>query len=172
MLKLAGAFLIIIGCSGYGWSLGNIMQKRIAEMKSIIYMFQLLKSAVSYRRETLPDACRHAGDKLNGTLEILMHGIAEEMDKNRHALFTEIWDTTTKEYFQTSVLNKLQKELILKFPEYIGYSDEDMQITVIEEYISQLNSQTEEMEKKITDQKKVIMGVSTVSGMILTILLL
>ena len=47
-----------------------------------------------------------------------------------------------------------------------------MQITVIEGYISQLNSQTEEMEKKITDQKKVIMGVSTVSGMILTILLL
>ena len=49
---------------------------------------------------------------------------------------------------------------------------DNMQITVIEEYISQLNSQTEEMEKKITDQKKVIMGVSTVSGMILTILLL
>ena len=47
-----------------------------------------------------------------------------------------------------------------------------MQVVVIDEYVSELESHLLEMEKKIVDRKRVILGVSVVGGMILTIILL
>ena len=172
MLKIIGALFLISGSMGYGMCLSRNLQNEIQEIKSFIYMFQLFKSAISYRKETLPDATSHAGKKISGQLGVMLCQVAQEMEKNRKKTFSTIWKIEGENYFKTSFLKKQLKEYILKFPEYIGFSDENMQVVVIDEYVSELESHLLEMEKKIVDRKRVILGVSVVGGMILTIILL
>lgn len=172
MLKICGALFLLSGCIGYGISVSNNLQSAINEVKEFVYMYQLLRSAISYQKETLPDACRHAGEKIDSSLGCLLRTISDGMEKDRQNTFSHMWKMAVNEYFSNSFLSKKQKEYILRFPDYIGFSDENMQILVIDEYISTLSGQLSEMEKKIVERKRVIMGVSAVSGMILTILLL
>ncbi len=172
MLKICGALFLIFGCVGYGFSVIHQFRVSMNELKGFIYMYQLIKSAISFQKETLPDACRHAGEKIEGILGEMLKTIGEEMEENRQNTFSFMWKVTGATYFDKSCLNKKTKEYILQFPDYIGFSDEKMQILVIDEYITTLSGQLSEMENKFFERKRVIMSVSAILGMILTILLL
>lgn len=172
MLKIAGFIFLIAGSTGYGCCLIAYKRRQISEIRSFVYLFQLLKSAISYRKEILPDACRHASEKLEGHLSEMMLNIYMDMSRDMHQTFRDAWIRNGTRYFKLSDITKKQKDYLLKFPSYIGFSDEKMQITVIEDYIVQLDSQISEMDKRLEEQKKVIMGVSTISGMMTAILLL
>lgn len=172
MLKMIGAFLLTGGCIGYGLSLNITMRRAEAEMKEFIYIFQMMKSDISYRKETLPQACCHTGKKVGKKIGEFLLKAAMKTEQEREHSFAYHWKREGEQYFKDSVLPKAEQKLILNFPEYTGFSDEQMQITVLEEFISELSDKRADMDICMKDRQRVVMGLSTVSGLVLTILLL
>ncbi len=172
MIKLVGSLFLISGSVGYGVCMITSMKKQIQDLRDVNYFIKLLRSGISYRKETIAEACQSAGERLTGSIQNMALQIANRMREERHISFKRAWEIYANEYLNASAIHLNEKKLILKFPDYIGFSDENMQLNVIDDFLERLESEVESREKRIPEQKKVIMGVSIVSGLLLAILLL
>lgn len=172
MLKIAGVIILLTGCIGYAGCLNASMNRGVEELKDFIYIFELLKSGIAYRGEMLPEACRFTGMRRKGKIGGIFTGIGEHAESNREKSFAEHWKEGLRKYFKDSSLKKKEQEYLTAFPEYIGFSDEAMQITVMEEYITQLKRRKEEQEQIYQNRKKVVLSICMASGGALVILLL
>lgn len=167
-----GIILLLSGCIGLGFCLNQKRRENITELHKFIHMFQLLKSDISYRADPLPDACAHAGRRIQGRLGEMLQMIAERTQENRTCEFGELWKNCCDNYFLTSSLSREEQKYIRNFPSYIGFSDSLMQITVMDEFLCTLQRKCSEYESRYVEQKKITACLSIAGGMILTILLL
>lgn len=172
MFKITGVIILMMGSIGLGYSVNEAMQKEIMELKDFVYIFEILQSCITYRKEMLPEACCFVGTKSQGNIGRIIGEIGEKSEKHREKSFAEYWIEELQYYFKKSRMKKNDQEYILSFPEYAGFSDETMQLNVMDNYIIQLKRRKEEQEQIFRNRKKVVMSICSALGGALVILLL
>lgn len=77
--KWVGAFLIILGCGGCGFSI-VAEQKQAQGLKQLLQALRFMESELQYRLTPLPEMCRQAAGEVGGSLRQVFRELAEKLD--------------------------------------------------------------------------------------------
>ena len=172
MLKITGAILRVFGCAGYGMLKIAGWNKALLELQQWILLFDKMKSYICYQRDGLEEICIRMNRDIYGIGGAYVYRIGEMAFEMRSKGFSEIWNSQMELWKNESTLPAGIKELICHFPEYIGEQDYELQISILELFISNLIKEKDTLEKQICEKKKPVMTISLISGMVISILLL
>lgn len=79
-LKWIGAFCVIAGCGGWGFSLSVQHMRKIQFYKRFLDILENMECELQYRATALPDLCRYAGETSRGILHHVFLLFAQELD--------------------------------------------------------------------------------------------
>lgn len=171
MLRLAGAFLLITGCSGMGFLLRMDMKRRLKQLKELIRILETVKSEVSYGKSSLPEICLSVSGKAGEPYGNFLKSVYEESLANTGASFPELWEKQAKLLSGKLFLSREELKSLTGFAACLGYLDPQMQENAIESRIWEFRKQAEEAEAEIAGKGRVYMSLGVVSGLLLTIIL-
>lgn len=78
--KWIGAFLIIVGCGGFGFFKAANHKKEEKNLQQLLGILQYMENDLQYNLTPLPELCRHAGEGTTGLLHAIMYDLARELD--------------------------------------------------------------------------------------------
>ncbi len=172
MTDLLGGILLIGGSFGLGCLYLEKEKRRMEELKRMAYLFRLMKSEITFKRQPLPYACKASGEKLSGEVGRILEEISEEMEAGKGESFAGLWREKWRSYIKESTLSKEEQSRVLEFASFVGYEEIQMQENMmegqIEEFILLAGKVREELEKK----KRVVLTLSTCLGIIFVLILL
>jgi len=172
MLKITGVILCISGCAGYGMLKIAGWNKVLLELEQWILLFEKMKSLIYYQRDGLEEICVHMNQDIYGIGGMYVSKAGENALKKRNRGFEEIWKEEISQWKKESSVPLKFKNMIYEFPEYMGEHDYELQIGILELFISNLIREKETMENQLCEKKKPVMAISLISGMVISILFL
>lgn len=172
MLKLFGVCIVVLGSSGFGFSCIQGKKEALKELGQFIYFFRLLQSEITYHKESLPEAVVRIGKRMNKRMEEIFIFVDEMCIRNKSMGFAKSWHLSVEEYLKKTPLCVKEKNMLLGFSEYIGYEDKILQESMLKQYIEELEQYKNEKEEELSGKQRVAMGISTVLGLMISIILL
>lgn len=90
-IRILGAVLVVISCSGMGFFMAGQWGERLKTMEHLRKMIFLLKGEIVYARSALPESFDRTGKKGGGEIGDLFIRVAERMEGQRGEPFYDIW---------------------------------------------------------------------------------
>lgn len=87
-IRILGAVLVVISCSGMGFFMAGQWGERLKTMEHLRKMIFLLKGEIVYARSALPESFDRTGKKGGGEIGDLFIRVAERMEGQRGSHFT------------------------------------------------------------------------------------
>ncbi|MGN0306413.1 MAG: stage III sporulation protein AB [Lachnospiraceae bacterium] len=171
MLNLLGGILVIGGMTGFGFLYLEKEQKRVEELQRLAYLFKLLKSEITFKKQPLPYACRDSGEKIKEKEGELLEKIAEEMEEGGRS-FQEIWRGRWKEQLKASALLEAEKQKVLGFSSFVGYEEEALQKNMMECQIEEFTLLADKVREELEKKKRVVLLLSSCMGILFVLILL
>lgn len=172
MLKISGAILCILGCSGFGILKIYDWKKDLGHLQSWLILFQRIKSRIFYQKETLEESCIWIGEKEDGKNGMLFLQVGMRARAERHKEFSVIWKEELDKWCKHNIQQKAIREILLQFPEYVKEADEQLQIDLFSLYIEELEREKEKIEHQIQEKQKPVMALGMALGVMISILLI
>lgn len=130
MVKLFGAFLILISGSSIGWICGSIYLNRVRELKELQLALNILDTEISYGRTLLPEALKTTIDVLSPSLAKIFSDAADELDRSKNYHFYELWQDIINNNSKKTYLSREDFEILINWGRQIGASNLDNQIKI------------------------------------------
>jgi hypothetical protein len=179
MLRLAGGIMILTGSVGLGVWYRSRLYERIETIKYLIYVTELFISNISFNKATMPECCLRAGeqlksDKLSAGLALSEGLIAvhEIMSGNEGYEFDVIFEKTMLRYMEKCTLERTDIEDFMKIARTGIYSDLCVQLKALENIKSTLTEKAEVLKKDVDNKGRIMLGLGTLGGIFLLIVLL
>jgi len=172
LLDLLGGILIIAGSAGFGYLYMEKERKRIEILERIAYIFKLLKSEITYKKQPLPYACKVSGEKIPDREGGVLIEIADAMERREGLGFSEIWRNSWQAYLQASCLSEEEKSRILDFASFIGYEEEALQENMMEHQCREFTLMAGKVREELEKKKRVVVTLSTCLGILFVLILL
>lgn len=171
MLKIVGILFLMTGATGVAWSWCREQKERLETLKSIRQIYEYLQTEMDYAKAALPEICRRLSGRPT-PFRLAFEEIYKEIDKNNGCCFEEIWQKYMGESLQQLPLKEKEREILLGFPECLGFRDGKGQAGGIEKYIEEASSYSRELEEELKNKNKIAMCLGVMGGMMAVILLL
>ncbi|MDD7051358.1 MAG: stage III sporulation protein AB [Lachnospiraceae bacterium] len=172
MLDLLGGVLVIGGMTGFGFLYLEKGQRRVEELKRLAYLFKLLKSEITFKKQPLPFACRASGEKIREREGRILEAIAGDMEEGNGMSFREIWRSRWKEQLQLSMLSEYEKNKVLEFSSFVGYEEETLQENMMECQVEEFTLLAEKVRDELEKKKRVVLLLSSCTGILFVLILL
>ncbi len=130
MVKLFGAFLILISGSSIGWICGSIYLNRVRELKELQLALNILDTEISYGRTLLPEALKTTLDVLSPSLAKIFCDAADELNRSKNHHFFELWEDIIEYNSKKTYLRREVFEILINWGRQIGASTLDNQIKI------------------------------------------
>lgn len=78
--KWIGAFFIIWGCGGVGFSIAANYKRKEKLLNQLTHILHFMESELQYRLTPLPELCHQAGYEVTGLLREIFLNLARELD--------------------------------------------------------------------------------------------
>ena len=170
MLKMIGIICIMSGVLG---SARNYVQK---ERKKISYaemwecIMQMFLSEISYKKQSLAFAGYEIGEKIGGKEGECFKKIFERMQGYEGKGFSQIWLEEWNEYFKEQKLQEKERKLIEEFALFLGFEDERIQISLMEEQREKWREIKINTRKGQQEREKIVWTVSWCAGIVLILI--
>lgn len=152
MIKLFGAFLILISGSSIGWIYGSIYLNRVRELKELQLALNILDTEISYGRTILPEALKSSIDVLSPSLSKIFYEAANQLEISKNYNFYELWQEIINNQSKNTYLNGEDFEILINWGRQIGASTLDNQIKINKLTIKRLE-QHEEIARDIATRR-------------------
>lgn len=172
MLKITGVIFCVTGCCGYGLLKIASWNLALKEINQWILLFEKMKSHIRYQRDPLEDICCLMRQDIYGIGGAYVANAGEKAKKQRGSGFEAIWKQEMNQWKKESMLSKEIKELIIRFTDYTGEQDYELQMNFLDLFISNLVREKNAMEKQIQEKKKPVMAISLSGGIMVSLILL
>lgn len=176
MLKLMGALFLIAGCAGFGWCVCREMDGRIGQLHMLVRAFAMLEREVGGSMATLPEGLERVGRKLEGELGMRFREIGSTVragcEDMPGATFEEIWRKEIRDYLENTCLKKKDRQMLLSFPDYTGFSDGKMQLLNLKQFGQEMGRAEEDAAREAENRKKAVLSVSMTCGFLAVVALL
>lgn len=171
MLKLIGIVLVLTGCGGIAGSICKEGKKRLTLLKHIRSIYEGMKYYIGYQKIPMPEVLMKLAEHnvailTPAFLDIYKDVIEENMD------FAKSWEKTMETALTGTPLKKEDKQLLLDFPNCLGYLEKDAQAGALDELLRETIHRIDETEAEQKSNNKVIMSIGTAVGVLISILLL
>ena len=166
MLRWAGSILIIVACSGIGFSKSRELKKHLQELEEVKKLFYLLKSELQYTKAPFPEVFEKLSKKLDEPYSRWLKKLSIELHDRTNGTFEEIWYRSVEENLKISHL----KEDELQDLKNIGKNLEYMKS--LDMYIEQLEYKIANTRESNRSKRKLCQSMGIMGGIFLVILLL
>ena len=79
-IKWIGTLIIIAGCGGIGFSFVSSYRQQMKQIRQLLAVLDLIQSELEYRRTSLPELCRLAGQSSSGAVKEVFDCLSQELD--------------------------------------------------------------------------------------------
>lgn len=172
MIKVSGAFFLLLGAFGFAYSICREQKRKLLFLKNIREMYRLMQSEISYTSLPLPEIFKGLSKKLEDPLKKALTQISKDMQMEKGEDFSCVWKKAMEENIKQSVLGEPGRELLLRFPECIGMNESIGQARALDRYIEELGRMISQMEEEEKNKNKVTMSLGIAAGLVIVIILL
>ena len=173
MLKLCGAILIISGTTCYGFFLSFQKKSRIARLLALKETFIILIGQIRYARTTIPEAFQEISKKCSYTdIGNFYEFVAVNLKNHSCQEFSEAWNMGINTYIRDIFLTEADCTLLKNVGNMPLYLDAQMQIAVLEETSSQLQTVIEQAQKDIHEKCKIYQSFGLIIGLLIVLILI
>lgn len=171
MLKLLGAILIVVSCTGIGASYSVDLKQHWGELRMLKQMLYMLRGEIKYTKSPLPEAFEHIAPRLPEPFSRFLAETAEQMENLDGQSFPQLWQAQIDRCLSKTHLRKEEKEQLAALGEVLGYLDLDMQLSSIELYLEQLELAIAQSREALATKQKLYQSLGVAGGIFLVILL-
>ncbi len=171
MLRLSGACLIILGSVGLGIYYRNTFQDAIGHLYSMQRILELFMSEIRYGKSTLHECLKAISKKVDAPYQNVLERIYERLNNREEGGFSVIWQEEMGAFLDKLPLAGKEKENFLGFAGRETFSDGMMQLRAIEQCRDGICSAIREREENAKQQEKLSLGLGTMGGLLLTVIL-
>lgn len=172
MLRVLGCSLIAAGSIGLGMWYRQQYMGRTYHVRQLVAILDMMMSEVRYSKATLPECCIRLSERLEEPYRVTFQTIWEQMSSNTGRAFARLFSDGMKECFQKLPLEKEEITLFLEFAGNCGYEDSAMQLVSMERYRERLKQLLEKLQDEAAEKGKMAVGLGTLGGLLLMIILL
>lgn len=173
MLKLCGAILIISGTTCYGFFLSFKKKSRITRLRALKETFIILIGQIRYARTTIPEAFGEIAEKCSYTdISNFYEFVAANLKNHSCKEFSEAWNMGIDNYIRDIFLTEADCALLKNVGNMPLYLDAQMQIAVLEETSSQLQTVIAQAEKDINEKCKIYQSFGLIIGLLIVLILI
>lgn len=172
MVKLIGVLLLMVGSVGFAATLCTEQRKKLLLLVQLRKMFVLIQEDIRYSGLPLPLIIEKTAKKIKEPFRKALTKISKEIVTNGGEMLCEVWEKEMKNIFKELAFSKKQQELLLEFPDSLGFWEREGQAKALTFYIEESDKWISQMEKEEKNKNKVIMSLGAATGILLSVLLL
>lgn len=170
-IRLLGAVLVVVSCTGMGFFLAGEWSERLRTMEQLRKMIFLLKGEIVYARSPLTESFERTGKKGGGEIGDLFMRVAERMERQQGEPFYEIWQEEIGKLPKTFCLSQEDRQSLIGLGEHLGYLDLEMQERTILLYLEQLDLTIDYLREHKQERSRLYTSLGIMGGIFLTIMM-
>lgn len=79
-LKIFGAFLIVFGCGGFGFTVASLHRQQLTSLQQLQHCLDFIQCELQYHQTPLPVLCREASCQCTGQLRRFWRELSQELE--------------------------------------------------------------------------------------------
>lgn len=168
-LKLIASVMVGPGCFGLGYYYFSQYGKRLELLKGLRWFLVMLRGEIGYGRVSLAEACR----KVLPDAHCVLQRAISEMEKTTDSgiSFSELFRREMLKAFQNTSLGEEDRKNFFLWLGDTVFADEQMQIASLNRSIERLEATIAAMEREYTQYRKMTLGLGTLGGCLLLVIL-
>lgn len=170
-MQMLGGLLILLGCFGMGLWYRQQFLGRLYTIRELIRILEQWISEIRYNSATLPECCRQVGRQKRDRLGEICTEVYREYTEKEGIGFLETAEKSFRRQLRTLPLKKEDIDEFLRFVGKEGYADESMQIKSMELSKQKLEHMADMQQREISQKCRLSVGLGTMSGLLLLLLL-
>jgi stage III sporulation protein AB len=163
---------VITASSTIGFYFSSLAKARVEDLKELRKCIYILKGDIRYSATPLPEAIQMVAFKIESNLSPFFQKIADELNKLEGRTLSSIWTSSVDTQLDQSCLNKKDKMYLIQFGDSIGYLDKETQINTIDLYISQLDTEIDELITSVKEKTRLYNLLGIMGGIFMTIIII
>lgn len=172
MLKLAGVGLILLACTGWGFSVSWQMSERIRDLRELRRIAALLRQEISFAGTALPEALGRIGNKVSYPFGEFLDRLAKELVKYPGVSFGIIFSEQVDEGLYGTALEPSDMADFKELGHYLGYLDKEMQLANLDLYLAETDEKLVGLSEELPSRKKLFQVLGIMAGLFLAVLFL
>ena len=173
MVKLAGVCIILLGCTGVGYSIVQERKQELINCAQWQRILAIMENEMAFQKASIHEICfrisRHSSVTA-GNRDFFLK-IAEEMEDNKGQTLGDTWKREMQLHLKHVKLPENMKKELSFLGEKLCYEDVGMQrkvIKMLEEELEQIRTDRAQEDEK---RNKVTMCMGIMTGLLITIIL-
>mgnify|MGYP005795278025 FL=1 len=171
-LRLLGAFLVVVSCTGLGVGAAARLKERRRLLETMKRMVSHLKGEILYANAALPAALSRTGKRGEGVLAEFFCAVADCLESGEGETFAQVWSREAKRVLRRCPLSAAGREALLSFGKNLGYLDREMQEKTIQFYLEELDLEIARLRGEEPEKSRLFFSMGILSGLFLTVILL
>lgn len=172
VLKVIGLICMIAGGAGVGYSMSVQVGRRYRQLQALQRMVAFLMGEITYGNTPLPEALKHAAERMEEPFASFLNELAKEMMKFPSKTFAELFSQNVYHHLKGSSLDKKDLEMLCHMGTSLGYLDRDMQLRTLQLYETELNQEVVAAYETMPGRQKLYQTLGIMGGLFLVILFL
>lgn len=165
MLKFVGNILILVACSGIGFSKSLDMKNHLNELEELQKIFCLLKSELQYTRATFAELFEKISDKIRSPYKEWMRQLCACIKERNNTSFWEMWCTSIDESLKDSRLKEEEIRELKNVGKNLEYVEN------IDLFIEQMDYRMKQTREEYRTKTKLCQSMGIMGGIFLVVLL-
>lgn len=166
-VRILGAFLIFIGCSGFGFLLSAAYKREVVTLKSLIEALYIMESELLYRKTPLPQLCHYISVMQTGVIKTYFICLENELQQQ---IQPDASSCAVLALSKIPQMPKSSKEIIQQVAKTIGEFDIHGQLTGIQAVRSEAQLRLDQMRKEQEQRTKNYRTLGVCAGAAIIIL--
>lgn len=152
VIKLIGAFLILVSGSSIGWIIGSIYINRVRELEELQLALHIFDTEINYGQTILPQALRITSRMIKDPLSKLFLQTANELSSTRKKNFFELWQKGLHNLYHKSSLTRNDIKILINWGRQVGNTSLENQQKINKLTIQRLETQ-EKLARDLANQR-------------------
>lgn len=172
MVRLVGFSMIGLSCCGLGlWYAWNL-QQRLYHLHIMNRIIELLISLLQYGKSTLPECCCQLADQVEEPYKQAFAQVYQELAKGGGNSFAEVYSRVMGEALLELPLKEQDRQLFLQCVLEQGSGDGEARVRLIRRQQELLKERIARLEAENREKGRMAVGLGTLGGLLLIIILL
>lgn len=173
MLRLAGFSMIGVSCSGLGIWYAWELRRRLEHLHTMNRIIELLVSLLQYGKSTLPECCRQLAAQVEEPYRQAFAQVYRKVTENRGDSFAQVYAEIMGETLRgIGALKEQDRQLFLQCVLQQGCGDGETGIRLIRRQQELLKERIARLEAENREKSRMAVGLGTLGGILLIIILL
>ncbi|WP_075982269.1 stage III sporulation protein SpoIIIAB [Bacillus massilinigeriensis] len=171
MIKLIGAFFIIVATTWAGFEASRNFSERPKQLRQLKAALQSLEAEIMYGHTPLHEAARRLATQMSKPLSQFFESFAKKLTDSDTTVKIA-WEQSLKEVWKLTALQQGEFEIMKQFGETLGRHDKISQQKQIRLALTHLEREEGDAYDKQAKYEKMLKSLGFLSGLLLCILLM